>query len=216
MQINLIFSRPMRLFVLLFIVLLSAISSQDSAAQSVWKNRQSKRAFLLYDTQARQPGDILTVLVEETTDVENRDRRALDRGANSNGGFSFTGALGGNLGSKAGSANAATNANGNGEFDGNSSYSVERGFADRITVTVVTRLPNGNLIIRGCRHRIVSGERRSLHVSGVIRPIDIRPDNVIESQYIADFKVKYNGDGIESRFTEQGWAARAWNKYRPL
>ena len=200
----------------LVIVGLLAILPQSSNAQSLWKQRLSRQAFLFYDTNARQVGDILTVFIQEATDVQNRDQRAMDRGAVSNGGFSLTGALAGNLGTKEGSANLTTNANGTGEFDGSSSYTVQRGFVDRVSVRVMNRLPNGNLVIHGTRDIVVSGERRFLCISGVIRPIDIRSDNSIESQFIADFRVRYKGDGIESRFTEQGWATRAWNKYRPL
>ena len=170
----------------------------------------------MYDSQARQAGDILTVLISERTNVQNSDQRALGRDVNADGGFSLSGALAGSLGAKAGSANLTTSANGSGDFDGSSSYSVARGLTDRITVSVIQRLPNGNLIIRGTRKLVVSGEKRSLSISGVIRPIDILADNTIESRFIADLRVHYNGEGIESRFTEQGWATRAWNKYRSL
>jgi flagellar L-ring protein precursor FlgH len=192
------------------------VATANANAQSLWNQRQSHRAFLFYDTPARQVGDILTVLVAESTDVENRDQRALDRDARAGGGFSLSGAISGALGSKATDANFNTSANGNGTFDGSSAYSVERGFVDRITVTVVERMPNGNLRIFGRRERIVSGERRALKITGVVRPLDVAPDNTIQSQFIANFRVCYDGDGIESRFTDEGWMTRAWNKYRPF
>jgi flagellar L-ring protein precursor FlgH len=197
-------------------ILLSAALVPSADAQSLWQRRQSQKALLFYDSQARQVGDILTVLVNEATDVQNRDARAMDRAAESGGGFSLSGALGGDLGSKNGNATFSTDANGNGKFDAQSNYSVARGFTDRITVTVVQRLPNGNLVIRGFRNHVVTGERRALSIKGVVRPLDIQADNSIESQYIANLKLCYDGDGIESKFSEEGWATRAWNKYRPF
>ncbi len=191
-------------------------SAETCKAQSLWQCRNRSKAYVFFDTQARAVGDTITVLVNESTDVDNRDQRALDRAADAKGGFSLAGALGGDFGGKDGDASFNVQTNGSSNFDGSSTYSVARGFTDQITVTVVECLPNGNLVIRGRRERTVSGERRALAVSGVIRPLDIRADNSIESRYIADFQICYDGDGIESRFTEQGWLTRAWNKYRPL
>jgi flagellar L-ring protein precursor FlgH len=206
----------MRRQALAWLPLLLSILPGVASAQSLWQQRHPQKAFLFYDTQARRVGDILTVLVRETTDVENRDQRALDRAADASGGFSLSAALSGDFGQKSGDGGFDLATNGNGAFDGSSAYSVERGFTDRITVFVVDELPNGNLVIRGTRNRVVSGERRALTISGVVRPIDIRADNLIESQYIANFHVCYDGDGIESRFTDEGWLTRTWNKYRPL
>ena len=87
---------------------------------------------------------------------------------------------------------------------------------DRITCTVVNKLPNGNLLIYGQRDRIVTGERRTLVVTGVVRPFDILADNSIESKYVANFRVCYNGDGADARFVRQGWLTKIWNKVRPL
>ena len=202
--------------ILVLVVTASLLPSGEAQAQSLWKRRCDTKAFQFYDTQARHVGDILTVLVSETTDVENRDERELDRSAKASGGFKLSGAWTGDLGEKAGGANFDVENNGSGRFDGSSAYSVERGFTDRITVSVVNCLPNGNLVIYGRRNRVVSGERRALTITGVVRPLDVLADNSIESQYIADFRICYDGDGIESRFTDEGWLTRAWNKYRPL
>ena len=207
-------SRTYRPCLWILTVLVSITAVRSAPAQSLWKRRVPQKSFMFYDNQARQVGDILTVLVNETTDVANQDQRALDRDTSANGGFTFGGALGGSLGTKTGDADVNMDTSGSGSFDGSSAYSVKRGFTDRITVTVVQRLPNGNLIVRGRRNRVVAGERRALTVSGIVRPLDVRADNTVESQYVADFNICYAGDGIESRFTEQGWVTRAWNKYR--
>lgn len=196
--------------------LLMLLAAGPAQAQSLWKCRVPSKGYIFFDTQARLVGDTLTVLINEVTDVDNRDQRALDRDANARGGFSLTGALGGAFGDKDGDASMNVQTNGSANFDGSSSYTVERGFTDQISVTIVECLPSGNFVIRGRRERIVGDERRALVISGVVRPIDIRADNSIESRFIADFQICYDGDGIESRFTEQGWLTRTWNKYRPL
>lgn len=158
----------------------------------------------------------MTIVIRESTDVDNRDNRALDRSATHAGTFNFAGEMGGDLGTKEGDLNLTTSSTGNATFDGESEYSVDRQFRDRITAVIIGCLPNGNLLVRGSRNQVVAGERRVLTVTGIVRPIDIRADNTIESQYIADLNVCYDGDGIESRFTRQGWLTKAWNKYRPF
>ena len=191
-------------------------SVNDCAGQSLWRHRTLEGSQFFFDTQARKVGDIVTVLINETTDVDNRDQRQFDREANARGGFNFDYGLGGKLGNESGNASMDFSTNGSGDFDGQSNYRVDREFADRITVTVVRCLPSGNLEIYGRRNRLVSGERRALVVSGIVRPLDIAADNTIESRFIAEFQVCYDGDGVESRFTKQGWLTEAWNKYRPF
>lgn len=192
------------------------LATNVAHCQSLWPQRSPQRISLFSDTQARHPGDLLTVLIREVTDVENRDRRALDRNVESRGGFSFAGALTGKLGNKSDTANFEASGNGSGKFNGSSQFDVQRGFVDRITAVVVHRYANGNLLVEGRRSRVVSGERRSLCVSGIVRPIDIQADNTVESQFVGNFHVCYRGDGVESRFNTQGWMTRTWNRFRPL
>ncbi|MCA9263003.1 MAG: flagellar basal body L-ring protein FlgH, partial [Planctomycetales bacterium] len=187
-----------------------------AAAQSLWQNRSPNRVFLVRDTQAREVGDLITIVIRENTDVANRDSRQFDRSSSSAGGFSLGAASSGDFGRTAGEMSFDSATNGSGSFDGQSAYDVAREFSDRITVCVKSKLPNGNMIVEGRRTRFVSGEQRTLLVSGVVRPLDVAPDNTVLSQYVADFMVQYEGDGDESRFTKQGWATRMWNRIRPF
>lgn len=85
-----------------------------------------------------------------------------------------------------------------------------------MTVTVMDKLPNGNLVIGGKRRQVVSGEVRTLVVSGIVRPIDITPDNTILSQYVGDFHIDYVGKGPESEFANQGWLGKLLNVISPF
>ena len=85
-----------------------------------------------------------------------------------------------------------------------------------LVVAVMDLLPNGNMVIGGRRQRVVSGELRTLVISGIVRPLDIRPDNTIRSQFIANFRVDYLGKGPESEFTNQGWFGKTLNALWPF
>lgn len=200
---------------ILFLIGLALLTTSQAPAQSLWNHRVPYYSNLFSDTQVRGLGDLVTVIIRENTDVDNRDQRQMDRDAETRGGLNFTYGLGGKLGNESGSAAMDFSSTGEGKFDGKSQYTVEREFTDRITCSVVNLLPNGNLVIYGKLDRVVTGERRALVVSGIIRPFDVLPDNSIESKYVANFHVCYNGDGIDSRFIKQGWLTKAWNKYRP-
>ena len=54
-----------------------------------------------------------------------------------------------------------------------------------------------------------------LHLSGA--EIHVAPEgpNVIESKYIANFNLSYEGAGVETRFTNQGWLGRTTNRIWP-
>jgi flagellar L-ring protein precursor FlgH len=100
-------------------------------------------------------------------------------------------------------------------FQGSADFASERQLLDQMTLTVVDILPNGNLVIEGYRRRLVQNEMRLLRVSGVVRPNDIEIPNFVESRFIANFNVSYEGSGVESKFTNQGWLGRIGNKVWP-
>jgi len=102
------------------------------------------------------------------------------------------------------------------DFSGNSAFASERQFSDRITVAVMDVLPNGNLVIGGRRRVAVEGDNRILVISGLVRLVDVRPDNTIQSRYIDQLDISYEGKGVESRFVNQGWLGRVTNRIWPF
>lgn len=199
--------------------MLAAISLAATAlclADPLWNRRSPYQTYLYQDTKARRPGDLVTIVINENTDVDNSDSRNLNKTNNTGFKLDFNGAAGGDIGSQSGTATIDANQSSNRSMNGNTSYSSDRDFSDRVTVSVLQVMPNGNLIIGGSRRILVEGDERILTLRGIVRALDINPDNTVPSRLIADLHVFYEGNGPESRFVNQGWFSRCFNKVWPF
>jgi flagellar L-ring protein precursor FlgH len=164
-------------------------------ANSLW--RQGARSFFK-DQRARTVGDVLTVevtIADEAT-LRNETQRTRDNEDN----FSASHFFG--LESKLDKIfpNAVDPDN---LIDLNSELlNAGRGNTARteeirlnVAAVVTQVLPNGNLVIQGRQEVRVNFEVRELYVAGVARREDIRPDNTIQHDKIAELRVAYGGRG---------------------
>lgn len=186
------------------------------AGQSLWDKRNPVKAFLFYDVQARRVGDLLTLIISETTDVDNQEQRKLGKATDASAKFGLSHSAKGVFGESSGDLEESFGSSSERGFDGNAQFSSARAFTDQITVTVTDVLPNGNLVISGKRRVNVDGDERDLAVSGIVRYWDVRSDNTIQSRNVSGLEMRYEGCGVEKRFTKQGWLGKAANKLWPF
>jgi flagellar L-ring protein precursor FlgH len=191
------------------------LSPAELDADSIWDRRDQRSGYLYMDNKARRVGDLLTVSVNENTGATNKEERNLKKDTAASAKLNL--AASGNAGGAGRSASGQMNGSNSSDrtFQGSADFASERQLLDQMTVTVVDILPNGNLVIEGYRRRLVQNEMRLLRVSGVVRPNDIEIPNFVESRFIANFNVSYEGSGVESKFTNQGWLGRIGNKVWP-
>ena len=194
----------------------AAIAASATQADSLWERHNPRRAFLFEDSRARRIGDLVTIMINESTSVDNSEAKDMSKSTAADGALSVDSTTGGDFGTS--SANLAFDAGGssNRSFSGEATYQNSREFQDRITARVIDIDPAGNLIVHGTRGTHVSGEHRVLSISGTIRPIDINADNTISSRFVTDMHLIYDGEGAEPRFTRQGWLGRFVNKIWPF
>ncbi len=185
-------------------------------ADSLWQRRDPQKAYLFYDSRARNVGDLLTVIISESSEVQNSENNTMNKASSNSVDSDVEAASGGGLGAQAASASLSIANSAKRAFSGKADYRDSREYTDHITVTVVDVLPNGNMVIAGRRSLTIAGEQRTLVMSGVVRPIDLGPDNKIHSRYVADLKTVYEGEGASRRFVRQGWFSRAANKVWPF
>lgn len=183
-------------------------------ADSIWDRRDPRYAYLTQDTRARYIGDVLVITVSETTVTNAQDARSLARTTNSSGQVQFFGSApttSGGTGTGTavpGTAFAFPAQQTSQAFNGNSQQTTNHVFTDRLAVTVVDLMPNGNLVVEGYRSRVVEGEERVLRITGVVREQDVLVGNVVPSQSVANFRISYLGRGPATRTTNRGWIGR--------
>jgi flagellar L-ring protein precursor FlgH len=97
------------------------------------------------------------------------------------------------------------------EFNGSGSSAQSNRLRGEISATVVRRLANGNLVVRGQKWLTLNQGSEYVRVEGVIRPIDIQPDNTIESWKVANARIGYGGKGSLADANKPGLLARFFN-----
>lgn len=188
----------------------------DCFGQSLFERRDARMMNPFTNFVARNRGDLLVVLIDESTDVENRDERSLDRQGSSDTNAALNYGLAGNLGNQNGSGSIGQSTDGSRAFSGDSEFRSERQFQDRFSVVVVDVLPNGNLLIEGRRKIRVHGDQRTLQLTGIVRNLDVLPNNVVSSQLIANLDICLVAKGPEGEISKQRWLGRRLNRLLPF
>lgn len=99
----------------------------------------------------------------------------------------------------------------NSEFEGEGASTQSNRLEGQVTVTVAQRLPNGNLLIRGQKWIAINQGQEYVRIQGIVRPIDIDPDNSVSSLKVADAMISYGGKGALANANAPGLLARFFN-----
>lgn len=196
----------------LLLVGLAVFGVSPVKADSIWDRRDPRYAHLFQDNRARNVGDLITVIISESTTANEREQRSLDKSSTVNGSGNFSGT------SSAGPAGAMNFSLGDTfrrQSNGNAQMTSGRTFTDRMTATVVDIMPNGNLVVEGYRSRVVGTEERVLRVTGVVRPQDVGTGNAVQSTNIANCRISYLGAGPATRTLNQNFFGRVMNRIWP-
>lgn len=142
------------------------------------------------DKTARKPGDLVTVLIVENQAVKNEETSQLKRATSLDYALeSF------DIKPDAFDPLPRLAATSQDDFSGTANVEKNGEFNARITAIVMDVLPNGNMVIKGRREIQVDYEIKVIEFSGVVRRFDIKADNTIQSELVADARVSYSGEG---------------------
>jgi flagellar L-ring protein FlgH len=189
---------------------------QPAPADSLWSRRERRDGYLFEDTRARQIGDLLTVAINENSNIGNNEQTVLDKTTSFAHAFSYKGDSSSGSTSLKGAADLSLSGSSNRTLNGQAQLTSTRVYTDFMAVTVIDKLPNGNLVVEGHRTRFVAGEERTIRLTGIVRPTDIGFQNTVQSQFIANFQISYVGKGPDTTFNHYGWFGRAINFIWPF
>jgi flagellar L-ring protein precursor FlgH len=96
-------------------------------------------------------------------------------------------------------------------FGGQADSSQSNRLDGSITVTVIERLPNGNLRVQGEKRITINQGEEFIRLDGIVRPVDIGPENTVPSTQVADAAISYSGRGNLAATNRPGWLARFFN-----
>lgn len=160
-------------------------------------------------TRASRKGDIISILLVEKTSASKSNSASKDR----DGGFSISPPATG-LFSLFSSSDVATSGSQN--FSGSGSADQSNSLQGQISVTVAESYSNGTMLVRG--QKLTSLNRGDEHTqfSGLIRAIDVSPDNTIPSTKVADARIIYGGTGEIASASKQGWLQKFFSFVSPF
>jgi len=181
----------------------------DSALTPVGGLYQADTSMDLFmDLRARAVGDILTILLVERTDASKDSSSSTSKGSEIDTGMPI---IAGRPVTADGIEILNNEIQSGTSFNGAADATQSNRLDGSITVTVAERLPNGNLLVRGEKWITLNQGEEFIRVSGIVRPVDIGPNNSIPSTKVADAKITYSGKGTLANSSEPGWVSKFFN-----
>ena len=168
-----------------------------------------KRKLTLFaDVRAFEVGDIVSVVLVESTSAAKSADTELDKGSSVDianptiVGAPVEWSTNGN------SYNLNMGLDSTSSFGGEASSSQNNSLLGSIAVQVSQVLPNGNLMIQGEKWIQINQGDEYIKLRGIIRPEDLSSTNSIPSTLVADARISYGGTGPLEETNSPGWLTR--------
>jgi len=94
------------------------------------------------------------------------------------------------------------------DFSGSGDSSQSHNFKGDITVFVSEVLPNRNLVVRGQKLVVLNQAEEYIRFSGIVRPEDIKPNNTVPSNRVANAFIAYGDTGVLNSANSMGTLGR--------
>ena len=185
--------------------------SEGETAGSLYKEQRGLSLFA--DTRARSVGDIISIVLTESTQASKNAGTAIarDSGIDVSPPTIF-GQTGTSFGvDRFRGLTLEQNIESESEFSGNGSTNQSNSLSGAIAVQVARVLPNGNLMVQGEKWLALNKGEEFIQLRGIIRPEDISSTNTIPSTLVADARISYGGTGMIDRANSPGWFSKFFN-----
>ncbi len=155
---------------------------------------------LLQDKRALRVGDILTIVLDEST--QSSKSAGTSYGKSSDVGIGVPRVLGKDY------PDAETSISSSRDFSGSAESSQQNALRGAIAVTVHQVLPNGTLFVKGEKTLKLNQGDEFIRLSGLVRLDDIDNNNQISSRNVANARISYAGRGALNESNKAGWLTR--------
>jgi len=188
--------------ILIFCIVIASMvfaNIQSALAESLWVDNSAINLFA--DHRARNVGDILTVVISETTKTSTAK-------SNSN---TKTGSQTLSAGTGIFSFLTAATAAGTDSFKAAGSASANNSVTGNVSVTVKEVQPNGNLVIEGTQSIWQNKDEHKITLNGIVRREDVTASNTVSSTLVANATLKFDGKGPLNAKERQGILTQVLN-----
>jgi flagellar L-ring protein precursor FlgH len=172
---------------------------QSVSAESLWVDNGAMNLFA--DHKARNVGDILTIVISETTKTSTTKSDTNSKSGSQSlsagvGIFTFL--------------NAASAA-GSDSFKANGAASANNSVTGNVSVTVKEVQPNGNMVVEGTQSIWQNKDEHKITLNGIVRRDDVTSNNTVPSNLVANATLKFDGKGPLNAKQRQGILTQVLN-----
>jgi flagellar L-ring protein FlgH len=146
------------------------------------------------DYKARHLGDIVTLLVSETTAASSTGD------VNNSRAFAANSAIANLPGTKSQAANPLLGMSSSKSLKGQGETSTGSSVTATVSAHVIALLPNGSMIVEAERRILINSQHEDLIVRGVLRPGDVGPNNSAPATALANLEIELKGKGVVSDY----------------
>lgn len=168
-------------------------------AKSLWVDNGTMSLYA--DKKARNVGDILTIVINESTTQTATKARTNSK----------SGSLSVGTGTGIFDFIRAFSASGGDNFQADGSATDTSRFSGQITVTVIEVLPNDNMIVEGVQSIWQNRDEHKITLRGTVRRDDVTINNTVPSTKVADASIRFDGKGPLNAKQRQGILTQLFN-----
>jgi flagellar L-ring protein FlgH len=146
------------------------------------------------DYKAHRLGDIVTLLVSETTAASSTGDVNNSRAFQASSGITSLPGL------KANPANPLLGMTSSKTLKGQGETSTGSSVTATVSAHVIALLPNGSMVVEAERRVVINSQHEDLIVRGVLRPGDVGPNNSASANALANLEIELKGKGVVSDY----------------
>jgi flagellar L-ring protein precursor FlgH len=183
---------------------------------SLWPGEQHS---LFADHKARTIGDIVTVTISETASATKEATTDTARSSSMQAGIPHLFGIENSsiiTNNPKMDISQLVEASLSNSFQGSGKTVRKEDLNAFLTTQVIDVYPNGNLKIRGGKEVQVNDEVQVIYLTGIVRPVDIMANNLVDSKYLLNARISYTGKGPITDKQKAGWLMRVLDNVWPF